>query len=344
MGDWLTGMLQGFTARKAEVEEQNLREGLASRQRESKILDAVSKSPDPEVRSLAIAGILDSAGPAKRKSGLAGWVGQLQSSPHLEAIRRLSPTVQRTQAVPDVPTQQGFIPDMPRGTALPAANPTQGGGPLRLGTVGQPPPGPEATDFTTGVEGRAEPLSPITPDMRSLTGQVAPRSVQLTTEQPRAFLPSAADLARERAGAQAAGDVEGEVAGLEAAGFAPDEARNLVKQNYLRRAAGSSAAPFQAVAGETLVNGQWQPTYGTYDRTSGTWKDPNGAPLTSFRKGSSTPNLKQTREVLARQLFDKDLTALNSEEIAQVVQAETDLLQQQSYARRVGQGQGALEQ
>jgi hypothetical protein len=49
------------------------------------------------------------------------------------------------------------------------------------------------------------------------------------------------------------------------------------------------------------------------------------------------------REVLARQLFGKPAAQLQGEELAQVVDAETALIQQQSEARRLGQGIGALE-
>ena len=123
MADWLTGLVQGFGARKSEIEQQNLQEGLRMRQREGQILQALSASPDPEVRSLAIAGLLDSAGPAKRKSGLQGWIGQTESSPYLSQIRALSPTVTREQTMTDVPTQQGYIPATPP-QAQPAAQPT----------------------------------------------------------------------------------------------------------------------------------------------------------------------------------------------------------------------------
>ena len=72
---WLTGLLSGFGERKAQIEAENLREAELAGAREARVYETLINSPDPETRNLAIAGLLESAQPRRRKGGLRGWLG-----------------------------------------------------------------------------------------------------------------------------------------------------------------------------------------------------------------------------------------------------------------------------
>jgi len=147
------GLLSGFTGRKSQIEDQRYAEAQRSRQREAAIFESLINSPDPEVKSLAIAGLLDSAGPGKRKRGFSGWLGELESSTYLPQIQALVNTpVEEEQTVPGIPsrrpTQQFMsqaILSPPPGiapAALPGQSPVEPGAP--------PPTMPTAQQSPTG--------------------------------------------------------------------------------------------------------------------------------------------------------------------------------------------------
>lgn len=302
--DWITGLLQGFSARKGEIEQQNLEEALRSRQRESAVLETLINSPDQETRSLAIAGLLESARPGKRKSGLSGWLGQMEQSPYLQQIRGLSPTVRQQVSVPDVPTQQGYIPDAPPatgGAAQPTTNPTvQGpdGAPLS-------PVQPIVSD-STSVVGQAPPDSPIMPDARAVAREQAgtpPPRTMLDVERQRQVFATPADLERERARAVAMGRVEGGVAGFEAAGGDPEAYRAGLLQEMQRGLRGGSAS----AAGQTYAEGEITPDPESptgYSQTLYLRADPR-----QIRKiPANAPTARSTRppseiEIVAHSLF-----------------------------------------
>lgn len=341
MGDWLTGMVQGFTARHREVEDRNYAEGLRSRQREGAVLQTLANSPDPEVRTLAITGMLDAASPARKAKGLRGWMGEVAQSPYLAAIRNLSPMVHETKTVPDVPTQQGYIPDAPH-EVPPGPGALPQGSPIQMGADGAPTsPLRPLSGETVEVQGRGIPTTPMVSDMRTQIGQVPPSTVQLSYDRPRQFLPSAADLAREQARAKAEGDIEGDVAGWQAVGGDPAEFRaaTLAKMRG-RLAGGAGASPYQAIAGETQVNGQWVPTYATFDKATGGWKDQAGAPLASFRPKQTTIDLGDMKEALAINMFGKRAAQLAPEEMGAVLRAEQQWTQDQGLNRALGVGLG----
>src|SRR5919201_3895453 len=82
-------MLSGFNQRKGEIEAQNYAEAQRSREREQGVFQALINSPDPDIQSLAVAGLLHSAEPGRRKKGFAGWVGEMEGSPYLPQIQSL---------------------------------------------------------------------------------------------------------------------------------------------------------------------------------------------------------------------------------------------------------------
>lgn len=329
-GSYLSGIVSGFTARKDELEQRRWAEEQQNNQRESKIYEALIQSPDPEIQSMAFSGLLDSANP-KRKKGLQGWMGEMQKNPAMEGIRKLiqTPVSQTQQVQSGPPAAQGYLPAPPSAAgsaALPTSSPTAGGAapptPMQPGAgmtagapsavspnAGLPPPtappalaagatAPQAvvdkpffyTD-STSVQGTPGPqdLGAVTSDPRLATAP--PEMSSVTTSRPRQVLRTPGQTAQEQATGHAAGAVEGEIQGLVAAGVAPAEARATVLLK-MRKAAGLGAAPFQAVAGETLdeVTGKWRPTYASFDRQKNAWTDPQGKPLTTFRRAPTGAN------------------------------------------------------
>lgn len=319
-GSYLSGIVSGFQARKDELEQKRWQEEQVNNQRESKIYEALIQSPDPEIQSIAFSGLLDSANP-KRKKGLQGWMGEMQKNPAMEGIKRLiqTPVTSTSQVQSGPPAAQGYLPAPPSAAgsaALPTSSPTAGGPapPTPMSpNAGLPPPeapAPLAAGGTApqsvvdkpffytdsaSVQGTAGPqdLGQPTSDPRLATAP--PEMSSVTTSKPRQVLRTPGQQAQEQATGHAAGAVEGEIQGLVAAGVAPAEARATVLLK-MRKAAGLGAAPFQAVAGETLdeVTGKYRPTYGTFDKQTGGWKDANGKPLTNFRRAPTGANTSRS--------------------------------------------------
>lgn len=346
-GSYLSGIVSGFQARKDELEQRRWQEEQINNQRESKIYEALIQSPDPEIQSLAFSGLLDSANP-KRKKGLQGWMGEMQKNPAMEGIKRLiqTPVTSTSQVQSGPPAAQGYLPAPPSAAgsaALPTSSPTAGGAPPPTPVspnAGLPPPEAPAplaaggmapqsvvdkpffyTD-SASVQGTPGPqdLGAVTSDPR--LAQAPPQMSSVTTSKPRQVLRTPGQQAQEQAQGHAQGAVEGEIQGLVAAGVAPAEARATVLLK-MRKAAGLGAAPFQAVAGETLdeVTGKYRPTYGTFDKQTGGWKDANGKPLTNFRRSptgqSSMAGRGDTgliREAIAQKNYGMSLSQLALEQ------------------------------
>jgi hypothetical protein len=199
------GMLTGFSARKAEIEAQNLQAAHEAAQREGQVFQALINSPDPDIKALAVTGLLDSARPGTRKSGLAGWMGQMQANPALASIRSLIDTphaVEEPTITPGLASRQtsGFIGTPPGQTssmALPDQTPVTGG-----------PPTPVQSHLqTTDVAGPA-------------VGRVDTQTVL----RPRQVFQSPEDAAIAQAKAKGAGDILGDVYAQETVGVPHDEA------------------------------------------------------------------------------------------------------------------------
>jgi hypothetical protein len=317
---YLTGLLGGFSARKSEVEAQNLEESRLAQAREARIYETLINSPDKETRDLAIAGLLESAQPRRRKGGLRGWLGEVEQSPYLSQIQALSPDVEAEEPTYGLPSRQtsgyiGTIPAQESSLAQAPTSPTE---------VGAPPP------------------TPVTPmPSASITRDVAaPITGTRTVSRPRQVFRTPEDQTRLTRRAQAQGDVEGEVAGLIAAGYSDDEARELVRQNYAR---GVGASPFQSIAGE-LPDGT--PAFGVFDRVTGGYTDPiTDQPIPGFRPRTTTgsTSLGADRESLARELFGKRATQLTPTEMATVDQERIRRAEALSFSRGTGTGRAQIQ-
>lgn len=332
---WLEGLIGGFSARKSEIEAQNLEEARLAQQREGRIFEALLSSPDPEIQSMAVAGLLDSANPKKRKGGLRGWMGEMEQSPYLPRIQELinTPVPVTKETIPSTQISQG-IPLAPgsQPAAMPQSNAVQPGG---------APPTPTAAVQTTPAGG--PPPTPL-----SLTNR--PPTPYVAGSRPRQVFPpyrSPEEQALLTRRAQSQGDVEGEVAGLIAAGFSDAEARELVKQDYLRRAT-SSAGSVQALQG-TLPNGSL--AYGILDRRPGSptfgrfVSADTGEPLIGFQPRATTgsASMGTEREALSREMFGKRAADLTPAEMQQVNDRLPQEARELSLERGRGTGQAQIE-
>lgn len=86
---FLDGFLGGVVAKHKEIADQNSADAAASATREQAVFQHLLTSDDPEIKSLAVAGMLDSTQPKKNKKGFAGWLGEMQANPQMDKIRAL---------------------------------------------------------------------------------------------------------------------------------------------------------------------------------------------------------------------------------------------------------------
>jgi len=175
------GLLGGFTGRKSEVEAQNRAEAERAANREAAIFSSLMNADDPEVRSLALAGLLDSAKPRTKKSGLRGWIGEMESSPYMPQIQSLinTPVTEHKQIqLPGEATRPGLpgpIPgmDVVKPTIV---TPPAGGAPASAGMSPTP-----MIDSKTQSAGPPPPQSYTQPPPIPYTVQ-KPRQVFLSPE------------------------------------------------------------------------------------------------------------------------------------------------------------------
>lgn len=152
---FLDGFLGGVVDRRRQEELQNREDAQNAQVREDAVLQHLSTSDDPEIRALAVAGILDSTHPKRKQGGFGGWLGKVQSNPHMDRIRQLVAHDQEQGKA-----EAGAATPQPSLTAAPAAGPAgpslaQASG-KSLTEVGAAPPSP-TTPLKTGSGDPVEP-------------------------------------------------------------------------------------------------------------------------------------------------------------------------------------------
>ena len=286
---YLEGLLSGFSGRKAEIEAQNLAAARRSQEREERVYKTLLNSSDKETRDLAIAGLLESAEPRRRKGGIQGWLGEMEQSPYLAQIRALSPEVETEEPTYGLPSRSttgyiGTIPAQQSSLAQAPTSPTE---------VGAPPP------------------TPVTPlPSAALTREVsAPLTGTRTVRRPRQTFRTPLQTATEQASGQYGGRVQGIVQAIEEQSgrkLTPEEVKQIGLELSGFSASGVGAAPFQAIGGETTdPDGTVRSTYASFNRMTQRWEDVAGTPLTNFRQrptGAAVASLGIYAERAARQL------------------------------------------
>lgn len=154
---FLGGMFQGFNDAREGAYQQNLKDEAGARAQEAKVYQYLLESRDPEIQSLALSGMMESARPGTKKKGLRGWLGEVQQGEVFPQIKSAM-----GEMVPDAPA----APATPSGAALPSTTPVHGGPTATPASpTGQPAPSmpgqalsPEAAP--AGVTGAAGPSAP----------------------------------------------------------------------------------------------------------------------------------------------------------------------------------------
>jgi hypothetical protein len=285
---YLEGLLGGFLGRKSEIEQQNLEEAQRSQQREAAVFNTLINSPDPEIKSLAVTGLLHAAEPNKRKSGLSGWLGEMQASPYLPQIQALINTpVEETHQIPGI-TSRTMTPEsasrmIPGATpaAQPTTSPTQAGSAPMAPAVATPPP-----TFTPW--------------------ETSPARTE-TTSRPRQVFPNAGDVAREQAAGQYGGRAQGLMDALRNAKTPEERQIVLELSGFSGGGAGGGAGSLMPMQGQ-MPDGSI--VWGISDRrpgspTFGHFLNPDTQqPLQGFAPRTTTASVSmgQDLEAISREL------------------------------------------
>lgn len=380
---YFTGLLGGFNARKDQVREENFLRERESAAQESRIFETLMNADDPEIRSLAVAGLLDTANPRRKAKGIRGWIGETQASPYMERIRALMntpvtetettlpatrvPTAREPEPLP--PSGRGNIPPAPfdqlgpstpppaPSTYMPgvaqvttppaaagsAAQPTASAVDPKVQAAGGPPP-LASTGIASPPPGAGAPPAAGPPPRPSAATEAVP-SQTTTTSRPRDVFVSPEERTKRMAIAKAEADVEGEFRGLVAAGYTPEFARELIKQTYYSRAYGGSAAMrASSIAGEAPdAHGVYQPAFGIFSPALQQYINPDTQQPIRGFRPRATQSFGVDREALARSMFGRPFSGLNQEESAAVITAEQDQLRREAYQRTIGVGQAGMD-
>lgn len=257
---FFTGLLQGFTGRKREVEKENIRQADLASEREQRVLMTLLQADDPEVRNLALSGLIDTAGPGKKAKGLGGWIGQRQQSPVFGQL----------QQVLNTPTMQ---PVEEQKTTLPAK---QFAGGAALGQTPQgmgveAPPTPQAAITTPPSGGGMAPTSPVQPGAPPPTpvsvvqAPPTPYSITQMAMRPRQVFMSPIDKYTQEQIAKNRADIEGDVQAYMALNGGDRKAalQQVMLERLHNRGGGISAARAQAGSAPD-AEGNLQPAWAVW--------------------------------------------------------------------------------
>lgn len=294
-GSSLGGFTEGLWESIAEGRKRAAEQEETRAKREADILTTLASADDPEIRSMALAGMLEMANPKRRAKGLRGFLGEMETSATLPKIRELLGTPVATQ----VKTPPVASRSIPVDAAMRATPATPGQQPVAA------PPGrptsasmPQGSLVTPPPSGAPQPPPSVPQSAFSARGPML-QGTERTELRPRqVFLPPEERMRRDTIAREQA-EVEGEVEGYIAAGMTRQEAVDLVKQSRIRRAGGGMGqtwAEGEITPDPTSPTGWSQTLYLRADPTQ-TQKLPAGSPY-----GRST-RATNPREAIAAELF-----------------------------------------
>lgn len=321
---WFEGLLGGFQGRQDQVRQQEMEQANADADRESRVYSTLLNSPDPEIASMAAAGLLESAGPRKRKSGFSGWLGDMQQSPTYAKLQQLIQSPTQTSA--------GTPPSLPHTNypVIAAAPPGLGDGPANM------------PDQSLTQPGAAPPKNLPTPAPVAVPGNVG----KPPTFGPRHVFASPEETYAAQARGKAQGDVEGDIAGYMAAGMSREAAVAQVRAERVRAGGGAAGAGAQSIAGEVVgPDGRTVPAFGVFDRARGVYLDPDThEPLAGFRPRTTTgsTSMGADREAIARELYNMPFVQLNQTQQATVNSTAIGRTRDVAYNRGIGTGQAKI--
>lgn len=114
------GLFEGFNASREANYQQSLKSDAEARATEGKIYEYLLQSRDPEIQSLALSGLFESARPGSRAKGMRGFLGEVQGGEIYPKLRQAMDQQVPDEAPPPAPPQPGSA-------ALPSTTPVHGG-------------------------------------------------------------------------------------------------------------------------------------------------------------------------------------------------------------------------
>jgi hypothetical protein len=330
----MEGLVSGFMDQRNQEVARQFALDQQARQREGAVYEALINSPDPEIRAHAIIGLLDSARPAQRKGGIAGWLGEMQQNPALGRIRALIgqpvATQEPTFGLPSSQTSGmiGLPPGQASSMAQPSESPTEAGaGPM---TAPSPTPSPQ-----------------ITPQLQTRQAP-APVTGSKTVMKPRPVFESPEEATLRKYQAEEQGHLMGVHAGLVSVGIPPDQAMEATRKYAERRiGGGAAAAPYSSIQGETTdAQGNATPAWGVFDKTAGHYKHPvTGAPMLTFRPRTSTgsKSLGADFEIAAKEAGFASGALVPPEQIQTVELRANAITQARAQSRGMGSGAAQIQ-
>lgn len=237
----LTALAGGFLDRKDHYEKIQRDQAADAQRREGLIFQHLLGSDDPEIQSLALTGLLDTANPRRKSAGFRGWIGETDASPYLQQVQQLiaTPVVEQRRTLPSrqaVGASSLATPPPPQGAAMSQSSPVQPGGPTQEPPQMNTPP-------------------PQVPQLGGMQMQQSPPQPYAVERARRVFL-TGADKIKADSIAREQGEIEGMRAGYLAAGFSEDETQELLRAAVVRR----NAAGVSGYAEGTTIADDKSPT------------------------------------------------------------------------------------
>ncbi len=263
----IAGLIEGFQARRESEIKRQQDEDALRRQGESKVFEYLLQSNDPEMRALALSGLLESAQPGKRKRGLAGYMGEIQGGQFYPQI-----LARMNEEVPDEPAPQGSVPAVPGGAAMPANQPVRPGStPIAIpsnpaGLEPTPPPMDLGSELSgqgvsgPGMLGGPPPTPPMAPPVSKF-------------KRRGTGVPTAEEIAEANAAAQLRGRMGATSQALHQIGAPPP-----MIQRALLGIAGAPPPADRMMAGDTVVLPDGSGPYDTL-WVNGVQQLPDGRPV-----------------------------------------------------------------
>jgi len=87
---YITGLLEGFRGRGEEVYQQAVKDDADRRVAEGRLFQYLLASRDPQIRSVALSGMYESAQASPRKKGFRGFLGEIEQSSQFPQIQQIA--------------------------------------------------------------------------------------------------------------------------------------------------------------------------------------------------------------------------------------------------------------
>ncbi len=168
---FLLGLAEGFHAAQTAKSAQEMEAAQKAADREAAIYQTLLSSDRPDVQQLALTGLFESAQPRKRKGGLRGWLGEMESSaiyPQMQALVAGS-TVEDRQTLPST----RMVPPASDQIQPAVISQTPGAAPAAM---------PETNAVTPGQQGPPPPLTYTQSGPQDYQTMAPPKPVFLTPE------------------------------------------------------------------------------------------------------------------------------------------------------------------